>query len=194
MMSNLEIIAFFLSLLGVWLTTKQNQLCWLVNGMAVILYLVVFYRVQLYADVLLHVVFIMMQIYGWYSWSKIKQGQALVVAKISHNVRINSLGLAITAGVLFGAGLAHYSDASVPWLDAMLATFSLAASYWAAKKYLESWLLWCVIDVIYIGMYLYKDLYLTAFLYFIFIGLALYGWRLWRAQYTQQSLQHATVS
>jgi nicotinamide mononucleotide transporter len=65
----------------------------------------------------------------------------------------------------------------------MLASFSLVASYWAAKKYIESWGLWCVLDVIYVGMYSYKSLYLTAVLYFIFILLALNGWRMWRNLY-----------
>ena len=88
--------------------------------------------------------------------------------------------------VVIGALFASFTAASLPWLDSMLAAFSLLASYWAAKKYIESWGLWCVLDAIYVGMYTHKSLYLTAVLYFIFILLALNGWRMWRHLYMRK--------
>ena len=75
----------------------------------------------------------------------------------------------------------------------MLASFSLVASYWAAKKYIESWAMWCILDAIYVLMYLYKSLNLTAFLYFLFILLALNGWRMWKQQWKAEQQNTAML-
>ncbi len=184
-MENIEIAAFILNVLGVWLTSKQYKVCWLVNIVAVFLYMIIFYRVNLFADAALQAVFILMQLYGWYSWSKKNHDQAITVqiGYLNKKIWVYSLIVGIVAGLVIGALFAHFTTASLPWLDSMLASFSLVASYWAAKKYIESWGLWCVLDVIYVGMYSYKSLYLTAVLYFIFILLALNGWRMWRNLY-----------
>lgn len=184
-MENIEIAAFILNVIGVWLTSKQYKACWLVNIVAVFLYVIIFYRVNLYADASLQTVFILMQLYGWYSWSKKDQQQhhQVNIGYLNKQIWIYSLVIGVIAGIVIGALFSYFTEASLPWLDSMLAAFSLVASYWAAKKYIESWGLWCVLDAIYVGMYTHKSLYLTAVLYFIFILLALNGWRMWRNLY-----------
>ena len=92
-------------------------------------------------------------------------------------------GFGAAGGLVLGLLFSTYTQASLPWLDSMLASFSLVASYWAARKYIESWAMWCVLDALYVLMYLHKSLNLTAFLYFIFILLALNGWRMWKSQW-----------
>ena len=67
-----------------------------------------------------------------------------------------------------------------PWLDAALTGFSLVAQFWMAQKRLQCWVLWFVLDVIYVGLFYYKGLYPTAILYAVFVGLAAYGWLDWR--------------
>lgn len=187
-MSSLEIGAFILNVLGVWLTSKQYRICWLVNIVAVCLYMVIFYQVHLYADALLQAVFALLQVYGWYSWSKHTNQQRIRVGNIAPKSRYLHLGIGAILGLGLGSLFAYFTEAHLPWLDSMLAAMSLVATYWAAKKYIQSWGLWCVLDVIYVGMYSYKSLYLTAFLYFIFILLALNGWRMWRQQANQSVL------
>ncbi len=185
MMENIEIAAFILNVLGVWLTSKQNKACWLVNIVAVFLYIIIFYRVNLYADALLQGVFVLMQLYGWYNWSKKDhQHQSFIkVGYLNQKTLYYSVAIGLVFGAVLGSLFAFFTQASLPWLDSMLASFSLVASYWAAKKYIESWALWCILDAIYVGMFSYKSLYLTAVLYFIFILLALNGWRMWRNLY-----------
>ena len=182
-MSHLEIAAFILNVLGVWLTSKQYRICWLVNIVAVMLYMIIFYQVHLYADAMLQGVFIIMQLYGWLSWSGASQAQPVHPAYMNKAVMVRSLLTGTAAGLLLGLLFSTYTQASLPWLDSMLASFSLVASYWAARKYIESWAMWCVLDAIYVLMYLHKSLNLTAFLYFIFILLALNGWRMWKSQW-----------
>lgn len=182
-MSHLEIAAFILNVLGVWLTSKQYRICWLVNIIAVILYMIIFYQVHLYADALLQGVFIIMQLYGWLSWTKASAAKPLHAGYMNQAVMARSLLIGTAAGLVLGLLFSAYTQASLPWLDSMLASFSLVASYWAARKYIESWAMWCVLDAIYVLMYLHKSLNLTAFLYFIFILLALNGWRMWKSQW-----------
>lgn len=190
-MSHLEIAAFILNVLGVWLTSKQYRICWLVNIIAVILYMIIFYQVHLYADALLQGVFIIMQLYGWLSWTKASAAKPLHAGYMNQAVMARSLLIGTAAGLVLGLLFSTYTQASLPWLDSMLASFSLVASYWAARKYIESWAMWCVLDAIYVLMYLHKSLNLTAFLYFIFILLALNGWRMWKKQW-QAGRQAAT--
>ena len=187
-MEKIEIVAFILNVLGVWLTSKQYRICWLINIVAVCLYIHIFYQVNLYADASLQGVFVLMQLYGWYSWSKQGTAQQAVIQTGYMNQRTwwTSLSIGVIAGLIIGALFAHFTEAALPWLDSMLASFSLVASYWAAKKYIESWGMWCVLDLIYVAMYSYKSLYITAVLYFIFILLALNGWRMWRNLYYAQ--------
>ena len=182
-MSHLEIAAFILNVLGVWLTSKQYRICWLVNIAAVVLYMIIFYQVHLYADAMLQGVFIIMQLYGWLSWTKASAAKPLHAGYMNQAVMARSLLIGAAGGLILGLLFSTYTQASLPWLDSMLASFSLVASYWAARKYIESWAMWCVLDAIYVLMYLHKSLNLTAFLYFIFILLALNGWRMWKSQW-----------
>ncbi|KAA8733749.1 nicotinamide mononucleotide transporter [Acinetobacter qingfengensis] len=181
-MSKLEIAAFILNVLGVWLTAKQYRICWLVNIMAVSLYIVIFYEVKLYSDALLQCIFVVLQIYGWYSWSSQKLSTSSSVSRVPKKIMAISVLAGAGVGGLLGFITHNYTDAALPWLDAALTAFSIVASLWAARKYIESWMLWCVLDAIYVMMFINKNLYLTAFLYFIFILLALNGWRMWNKQ------------
>lgn len=83
-------------------------------------------------------------------------------------------------GVLLGYGMATWTDAAAPWLDAGLTAFSLVAQVWMAQKRLECWLLWILVDVLFVLLFLDKALYLTAALYALFTLLAIQGWRTWR--------------
>ena len=94
-----------------------------------------------------------------------------------------SVGASITLAL--GFAMSQYTDANLPWLDAALTGFSLVAQYWMAQKRLQCWLLWIVLDIIYVGMFITAELYLTAILYVAFTALAVYGWLEWRTSEAQ---------
>jgi nicotinamide mononucleotide transporter len=79
-----------------------------------------------------------------------------------------------------GAAMHTWTDAALPWLDAALTAFSLVAQWWQARRHIAAWWLWIVVDVIYVGEYVYKDLLITSVLYAGFVVLAVFGWRSWR--------------
>ncbi|AMO94666.1 nicotinamide mononucleotide transporter PnuC family protein [Collimonas fungivorans] len=84
--------------------------------------------------------------------------------------------------VVLGYVMASFTDAHIPWLDSALTSFSLVAQFWMARKYVANWWLWIAVDIIYVGVYIYKDLDLTAGLYAAFIVLAVVGLRNWQRQ------------
>ncbi len=182
-MSALEIIAVIVNVLGVWLTARRIRWCWPVNVVAVLLYAWIFFSVKLYSDMLLQLVFVVLQFYGWWQWSKGGSDHGKVqVARLPFSTGVSSC-LAGAAGALaLGWAMHTHTDAALPWLDAALTAFSLVASFWAARKYVASWWLWIILDVLYTGVFLYKALYLTAGLYSGFVVLAIYGLLAWQRE------------
>lgn len=193
-MSDLEIIAVIVNVLGVWLTARRTPWCWPVNVIAVLLYVWIFYDVKLYSDMLLQIVFVFMQGYGWWRWRSGQLEAGRVHAeRLPLPVAFTSLAIGALLALSLGACMARFTDAQVPWLDAALTAYSLVASYWAARKYVANWWLWIVLDVVYTGLYYHKSLPLTAALYAGFIILALYGLRAWQRdlQARQHGLENA---
>ena len=186
-MSAIEIIAIIISIIGVTLTIKRQMWCWFFNFIAFVLYAYIFYEYKLYGETILQFIFIVLNLYGFYHWRKGKvEEHTIRIEKSNAPTLVMQMVLASIAGLLFGLGLHYFTDASLPILDAQLAAFSLLATYWTTQKYIATWALWVIVDIIYVGMFLYKSLYLTAGLYAVFIGLAILGWKQWNAVKKQQ--------
>jgi len=181
-----ELAAFAITALGIWLTTKRLLICWPVILLADFLYLVVFYRSGLFFDALLQVFFVAFTIYGWWHWWRgIRQEGTVRVVPLGMQACIVALVVGAFGSLLLGramlwlGGILHITVA-LPHLDAALTSYSLVASWWGARKHIANWWLWIVVDLVYIGEYIYKDLWLTAVLYAILVGLAILGLRDWR--------------
>nr|WP_174506549.1 nicotinamide riboside transporter PnuC [Acinetobacter sp. Marseille-Q1620] len=190
-MSPLEIFAVVISVIGVALTIKRNMLCWWFNFLAFVLYAYLFYSFKLYGETILQFFFIVVNFYGFYHWLKGKQQD--------HEIRIEALGvpialfqmlLAAVGGLLFGLILKHFTDAAVPMLDSQLAAFSLLATYWTSRKHIATWILWVFVDIVYVGMFIYKDLFLTAGLYAAFVAMAGFGWWQWEQVKKKQAVSN----
>lgn len=189
-MSNLEIVAVLINVLGVWLTTQRIRWCWPVSVVAVLLYAWIFFDAKLYSDTLLQIIFAFLQGYGWWRWSQggLDHGKVHVARLPLRDAVLGGIA-GVIGTVLLGGLMSSFTDAAVPWLDASLTAFSLVASVWAARKYVASWALWIALDVVYVGMYLSKDLQLTAGLYAGFVLLAFYGYRSWKRDLLSQEAQ-----
>ena len=180
-MSALEFVAVGVTLLAVYLTTRQVIWCWPLSMLSVALYALVFYRAQLYAEVGLQGVYFALAAYGWWAWrfGGVARGD-LEVSEAPGSLRARLLVIGIVCGGVLGAGLARFTNASLPYMDSMLAAFSMVAQWMQTRKVLEAWLLWLALDVFYVGMFLYKGLYPTAGLYAAFLYLASLGYIEWR--------------
>jgi nicotinamide mononucleotide transporter len=176
----LELAGFATTWLGIWLTARRNMWCWPITLAADMIYLVVYYHVMLLSDSLLQVFFVGFTLYGWWHWSRgvREEGEVRVVP-----LSARSMALALAAGAAGTIVLgfpARYLHAALPFFDAALASFSLVGSWWQARKNIANWWLWIVVDTLYVGEYIYKDLWLTAVLYAGLVMLAVIGLRDWR--------------
>jgi nicotinamide mononucleotide transporter len=176
----LELAGVVTAALGIWLTTRRLLICWPITLVSIFIYMVVFFRAGLFSDALLQVFFVAFTVYGWWHWWRgvRDEGQVRVVA-----LPLPSLYIAILLGVAgsFVLGsLAKRLNAALPYLDAMLMSYSLVATWWQARKHIANWWLWILVDAIYVGEYIYKGLWPTALLYAAFVPLAVLGLRDWR--------------
>jgi nicotinamide mononucleotide transporter len=182
----LEIAGMIATVLGIWLTTKRLLICWPIILLADLLYLEVFYQARLFSDALLQVFFVIFTLYGWWHWWRGVQVEGEVRIE-PLNLRGWIVGLAVGAiGAVALGSLMVRVGAALPHLDAALTSYSLVASWWGARKHIANWWLWIVVDAIYVGEYLYKDLQATALLYAGLILLAVLGLRDWRRAVTAQ--------
>ena len=179
-MIGLEIIGVVFGLMCVWLVARNNVWSWPVGLVNITAYAVVFYQVGLYADVTLQVAFFFLSIYGWFSWGKIKNDLPVTRLPVETVLRLGALLpiLVVSSGLFFSV----YTSASVPYVDSAIMVLSLFAQWLMARKVLESWWLWIAVDVIGIGLYSYKGLYLTSGLYFIYLIICIIGLRTWNKQ------------
>lgn len=189
----LEIAAMLTGLAGVWLTVRENVWCFPMGILNVTLYAWLFYtpEVRLYADALLQCIYIVLLVYGWVKWSGKKGDKKISESKPVFMLRqewISASLFTLMGIVLLGLFFEKYTNASLPWLDSSLTCLSLAAQWMIARKKIENWLLWIIADLVYVPLYLYKGLPLTAVLYALFFFMAILGWKNW-----MKNLKSSTV-
>lgn len=181
-MSVWEILGTVLGVLGVWLMIRQNIWGWPVGLVQVAVYAWVFYGAKLYSDAILQVFFFGIQAYGWWHWLSNKHTAArseLPVTRLTGAVLAGWVALGAVATAGWGTFMQRTTDAALPHWDAFILVFSLIAQWLQARKKLENWIGWLVVNTVAIGVYWAKDLRLTAALYVMFWLMALWGWRVW---------------
>jgi nicotinamide mononucleotide transporter len=177
----LENLGILTSLICIYLNTQQNIWGWFWAIVSSAIYSVIFYKSQLFSDMGLQGVFILLSFYGWFSWQfGSKEKMVLSVSNIPLKILIICLIFFLIFTVISGYFLEKYTQASLPYLDSSLTAISLIATWMTARKYLENWLLWILANIAYVGMYLYKGLNGTAVLYILLIVLAVKGYRDWQ--------------
>lgn len=182
-MTWIEGIATLFGLLCVWLTIKQNIWCWPTGLIQVFLYIFIFYEARLYADTFLHIIYVVLSIYGWITW----YGKVTRVLHVSHVERLYIWIVVLIAGTLvWGYSLTAFTDASLPYIDSFIVMASLIAQWLMANKKLQSWFFWITADIVAIGVYGYKELYITSGLYSVFLIMAISGYYAWRKDLVAQ--------
>ena len=148
---------------------------------SVTLYGFLFHEARLYADMGLQGLYFGLAVYGWWAWRYGNENHdRLVVSSTSTRGRLILLIAAAIGGVFLGQTLSLFTNASLPFMDSTLTSFSIAAQYLQTRKLLENWLVWIAVDVLYVGMFTYKELFLTAGLYAMFLVLAFMGFVQWK--------------
>jgi len=182
----LEIIGVITGLLCVYLAAKNIIWNWPFAIISVVIYIFIFFNTHLYADMGLQFYFLAMNIYGWYFWSKKPAVDVKTpVMIISRKEIIISIAAIIIFTFILGSVL-KYTPASYPFIDSFCTACSLIAQVFLARKILENWLIWIFVDFIYVGVYLFKGLHLTAIMYVIYVAISLIGYIDWKKEYKMQ--------
>ncbi|HNV02936.1 MAG TPA: nicotinamide riboside transporter PnuC [Vicinamibacterales bacterium] len=180
-MNPFEVAGVASGLLGVWLMTRQKIWAWPVLLFSSLVFIVVFFRARLYAAMSLQVVYIGLASYGWHQWLHGGGGHGrLRVSRVPRRVALALAGAGAALTAALGTWLDLRTDQALPYADAFTTSFSLAAQFMQARKYLENWAVWLAVDFVYIGMLRSQDLDLTSLLYLVYLVLAILGLRDWR--------------
>lgn len=184
----LEGTAVLFGLVSVYLSTRQNIWSWPTAIVNVGLYALLFYREKLYADMGLQVIYLILSIYGWYEWLYGGENRsALKVSRLDGRTAAVLCAIGVAGSMALGTVLGRSTDASLPYLDSTLSVFSLVAQWMMTRKILENWVLWIVLDVVYVWMFVVlKHLNFTAFQYAVFLVLAAMGYRDWKRSYARR--------
>jgi nicotinamide mononucleotide transporter len=175
-----ELAGFVSGALCVWLLIRQNIWNWPIGIANNIVYVIVFYKSGLYADSGLQFVYMAIAFYGWWNW--LHGGVERSALKVHRATAQGLLGyLAIAAastGVLYW--ILRHTPSTVPFPDGLTTALFLTAQYMMSRKLIENWWFWIVGDVLVIGLYIYKHLYLTSALYVVFLAMCIVGLVEWR--------------
>jgi nicotinamide mononucleotide transporter len=181
-----EPIGTALGLVVVWFLIRQSVWAWPLGVAYVLVSVTVLLEARLYANLTLHLIgFLPMNLYGWYYWvyggsDSSGSGRELPVTYSSYGLTGTLLALCVVGTLALGTAFAVYTDAALPYWDNALFVGSLAAMWLTARKKIENWAFWFVINVMSVGVYWSQGLPMYAGLYFVYIAMAIAGWKAWK--------------
>jgi nicotinamide mononucleotide transporter len=189
----LEAGSFVTGAVCVWLTVRENVWNFPIGLVNVATYSVVFFEARLFADAGLQVVYFLLGIVGWAMWLRGGERRtALRIERASQRERVAVLAFIALSTALLWRTLRHVGG-SASAFDALTTSLSLGAQWLLNRKKVETWIAWIVVDVLYVPLYLWKGLYLTAVLYAVFLAMAALGLREWRRRLSAQRAEASAL-
>ena len=177
--TGVEVAAVVLAISYLLLAIRQNILCWVAALISSALYCFIFFSVELYMESLLQIFYLAMAVYGWISWKGYRKAEGKNLEITSLSAWKNLVIILIIAFLTLVSGFALNNDPTLDYLDAFTTWGAIIATFMVAKKILENWLYWIIIDSVAIYLYFEKGLYLTALLFAAYVLIALLGYLAW---------------
>ena len=188
--NKIEILGAILGILYIFFSIRQNIFTWPTGLLTSVLYVFVFFQSKFYADMGLQVYYVGISIYGWYYWVKGKKPENSDSVPVKETRKILWLKLAAVTLLLYGVILyilLNFTDSPVPFMDTLTTALSIVATWMLARKYIEHWLIWVVVDIISTGLYIYKELWPTVILFIVYTVMAVLGYVEWKKDLKTQS-------
>jgi nicotinamide mononucleotide transporter len=178
----LEVVAFWLSVWMVLCNLRVNPLGWPLAIASSLLYALLFADSRLYGEASLQIFFALISVWGWWQWLRgtTGDGAALRVHRLGARQAVYAALATAAAWPLLGTLLHHVTNSDVPYLDALPTVGSVAGQFLLGRKLVENWPVWIAVNLVSIGLFAYKGLWLTVLLYLLFAGLSVVGWRAWQ--------------
>ena len=184
-MSLLEVTAVVFAMAYLLLAVRENVLCWLFAFLSTAIYTVLFWDVSLLMESALNVYYMVMAVYGWYQWTRggtngDELPHALAVRSMSGSQHVWVIAAIVVLSAVSGYLLGEHSTAAWPYVDSFTTWASVITTYLVARKYLQNWLYWIVIDAVSVPLYIDRGLNLTALLFVAYVVIAVVGYFKWR--------------
>ncbi len=192
----LEILGVVTGIIYLWLEYRASIYLWIAGIIMPAIYIFVYYEAGLYADFGINIYYLVIAVYGWLSWKSGvhitgRRGRDKGEQPITHAPRrawAKAATAFVVAQLLLTWILTTYTDSTVPVSDAFTTALSIVGMWLLARKYIEQWWVWCIVDIAYIALYTYKELYFTAVLYAVYAIIAIFGYYKWK-----KLMQEATL-
>ena len=185
----LEIAAVVIALAMVGCNIKEIHWGWPLAIVSSLMYFALFWRSRLYGDAALQIFFVVVAFWGWFQWLRGRRSDGTSL----HVTRLTQRGLAYTVAAcavlwpVTGLFLKTFTDTDVPWWDAFPTAVSLVGQFLLGRKFIENWAVWIIVNVVSVGLFAYKGLWLTVGLYAVFIALSVVGWQAWHKRLAVQA-------
>lgn len=194
----IEIIGVVVGLVYLYLEYKASIHLWIVSIIMPAIYLYIFFRAGLYADVGINLYYLLIALYGWAAWRYSfrlfgkKENHLKEELQISRATRKDWLKAGVgylVAQVAIAWALGRFTDSDVVIVDSFVAALSIVGMWMLARKVIEQWWVWFVVDIVSVGLFIYKELYFTAILYLLYAVIAVFGYRKWNKLMTRDDKQ-----
>ena len=179
-------MAFLSSIVYVILAAKENIWCWAFGILAVSLSFFIYLQSRLFSDASLQVFYFGMSIYGWIHWNRHPPNQRLRIQTLPMEKHFMWILIGFGGTFLLGRFWTLF-DAALPYIDAFTTSFSIIATFFVARKILENWIYWIIIDLVCIGVYIQRAIPLFALLFTIYTVIAVFGYFQWQKHYRKSS-------
>jgi nicotinamide mononucleotide transporter len=190
-----ELLGFLTGAACVWLLVKQNIWTWPAGIANNLIYIAIFYHSKLYGDMSLQFFYVAISLYGWWHWlhpDEVHRG-TVEVSRIGTRAALMMAASTIMGVILFAFALRRFTDSNVPWIDGTTTSLSVSAQFMQSRKWIENWWVWITADAIYLGLYIYKHLYITTLLYAVFMAMCFAGLMQWKRDLRVDAREHATA-
>ena len=178
-----EWLAVASSLLYVILITYKVLAAWIFAALSSVLYIYLCYSNRLYLESILQVFYFGMAIYGWFMWTSDDDTKDVTVIQWPLKYHLYNILISGALMLLFGYIFDQYSNQANPYLDAFTTIFSLMATFMVAKKVLENWIYWIIIDAFSVYLFASRGLYMTSVLFILYTLIAMFGYFSWKKQF-----------
>jgi nicotinamide mononucleotide transporter len=206
-MSWVELLGTIFNLWAVWFSAKEKISSWGLGLIGVVLFFILFYQYNLYADMTLQIFFFVTNCLGWHQWAYPKMGNEskdnqLVISSLGAVLKLE-IGVGIVVGTfVLGRFFSHIHEylptyfpqpAAFPYADSFIMAGSIVAQTLLMSKKIESWLLWIIVDIVAVIVYAQKEIYLTSLLYVLFLAIAYKGFMDWKKEYDAIQITPRTI-
>ena len=183
----LELAAVALAVLYLLLAIRQNIWCWAAAAVSTALYLFIMHAARLYAEAALQIFYLAMAAYGWYQWRRGGANhQGVEVSTWPMRKHLIAALVVFTLVLISGGLLQRFSDAALPFADAFTTWGAVVATWMVARKILENWIYWFVIDAVSVYLYVSRELYFTSVLFVAYLVMIVFGYRSWKRSMLEQ--------